>query len=504
MAVNNETYGLPNETLQLIASSPDLNFLLPQQGTSAQFATPDVRRSDLISALRNIPGAANPGFTRYANAANGAALTANLRKSGGANNPAPLTMPAYVAPPQVGGGGGEIQNPGIVPIAPFVPDVVVPELPEPDIFDPGVVDPEPVDPVVIDPEVTPETPDPEVIEPFIDDLPDDPFIPAPLEVPDIPEKTGTVEITPVDPDEESAQDDGTTQGILDEINSWPVNPPEPTPEPLPEPYVETPADIPDLPDTPELQDGSYWDDASAPDLVGPTRGGGGDLDESFDQYLQPEPTSQPEPEPEAVPEPVQAPEPEPELEPTLRDEIVNAIESQPEPEPEPTPEPFVPEPEPYVPEPEPYVPQPEPVPEVAPEVVQPPEPEPEQTLRDEIINAIESQPQPEPAPQPEPEPVPYVPEPEPYVPEPEPAPFVPEPEPYIPEPEMYVPEPYFPEPEPEAIPENEAAFIDAWLADQFGGFDTVADDFGKYGLGVSHFGGGGGKAMLEDFFDMEF
>jgi len=100
MAVKQETYGLPDETLQLIASAPELSYLLDQAGAAAQFATPDVRRSDLISALRSIPGPGNPGFTRYANGANGAALNFKPRTYRGANNPGVLGMQGYVAPDQ--------------------------------------------------------------------------------------------------------------------------------------------------------------------------------------------------------------------------------------------------------------------------------------------------------------------------------------------------------------------------------------------------------------------
>jgi hypothetical protein len=42
---------------------------------------------------------------------------------------------------------------------------------------------------------------------------------------------------------------------------------------------------PDVTDTATLTDGSYFDDVNSPDIVGPRRGGGGDLDESFDEYL---------------------------------------------------------------------------------------------------------------------------------------------------------------------------------------------------------------------------
>jgi RTX calcium-binding nonapeptide repeat (4 copies) len=135
MAVKQETYGLPDETLQLIASAPELSFLLDQGGAAAQFATPDVRRSDLISALRSIPGPGNPGFTRYANGANGAALDYKPRTYRGANNPAVLAMKKYVAPDVVLP-GGEIDTP-YVKLDDFV-------------FDDFVLDDEVVDDEVID------------------------------------------------------------------------------------------------------------------------------------------------------------------------------------------------------------------------------------------------------------------------------------------------------------------------------------------------------------------
>lgn len=89
-------YELPDETLQLIAASPELAVPMMMQGGEAQFATPDVRRSDLISALRGMSGPANPGVTRFANKGN--ASMAGLRAYRGANNPGILSMGKYVAP----------------------------------------------------------------------------------------------------------------------------------------------------------------------------------------------------------------------------------------------------------------------------------------------------------------------------------------------------------------------------------------------------------------------
>ena len=218
MARKQDTYGLPDETLQLIASSPDLGFLLPQQGTTAQFAKPDVRRSDLISALRSIPGAANPGFTRYANGANGQPLIPSSSKNRGANNPAMLSMAAYVAP-EVTLPGGESPPyippdvppyvppfipAGVDPVDPVDPDPLDPTPLNPDPIDPDPIDPTPLDPGPEDPE-DPEDPEPSIRTKIIDsDIPDEidpnsiPFIPDfPLdlpEIPDVPDRTGVVEI----------------------------------------------------------------------------------------------------------------------------------------------------------------------------------------------------------------------------------------------------------------------------------------------------------------------
>lgn len=255
MAVNKNTYGLPDEMLQLIGSAPELNFSMPQQNASAQFATPGVRSSNLISALRSIPGAANPGFTRYANQANGATLSPTVRKTLNVISPARLTLPKYIAPPEVSLPGGDVQTPAVRPDPVVLPRDIIfdPVLPD---LDPVVPDPVEPDPVTPDPEipdvVVPDPEDPDPVDPdpdYIDPTELDPFELDPLVYPEEPteERPGTVEITPVDPNEETPQDDGTTQGILDEINSWPVvlepesgvselDPflPEPDPEPLPE------------------------------------------------------------------------------------------------------------------------------------------------------------------------------------------------------------------------------------------------------------------------------
>ena len=119
MARKQDTYGLPDETLQLIAAFPEVAAAMMQQGGEAQFATPNVRRSDLISALRGIAGPENTGVTRFANDDNGAMT--GLRGYRGANNPGMLRM-KYVAPELILP-GAETSVPPYVPpyVPPFVP-----------------------------------------------------------------------------------------------------------------------------------------------------------------------------------------------------------------------------------------------------------------------------------------------------------------------------------------------------------------------------------------------
>lgn len=272
MARKQETYGLPDETLQLIASSPDFGFLLPQQGTTAQFATPDVRRSDLISALRNISGPANPGFTRYANKANAPALNVNLRNTRGAMSPVKLAMQKYVAP-EVVLPGGDTQVPYTPPTTPVVPDVIVPDL-DPVIPDPVIPDPVDPDPVVPDPVVPdPVYPDPVdplpsiYTKPIVSDIPDDidpdeiPLIPAPDILETIP-SIYTKEIK---------------SSIPDEID----------PSTIPLIIPDFPLDLPEIPEVPDRTGivEMYPGDTVIPEVVGPKKGGGGDLPEEFDKYL---------------------------------------------------------------------------------------------------------------------------------------------------------------------------------------------------------------------------
>lgn len=217
MAVNRNTYGLPDSTLQLIAGSPELSIPMMQQGSAAQFATPDVRRSDLISALRGIPGAANPGVTRYANAANGSALTPSSRKQLNVISPARLTMAKYVAP-EVVLPGADVGGPGGSVVDDFdFKDFVVDDVVDDEIVDDGDKD------VIDDPFVPVGTPivdntvvnDDTVEDDFVVDL--DTSLLDDLVLPEEKEKTGKVDLEVVDGLE--AQDDGTTEGILDLINA---------------------------------------------------------------------------------------------------------------------------------------------------------------------------------------------------------------------------------------------------------------------------------------------
>lgn len=219
-------YELPDEMLQLIGGAPELDFGMQQQGGAAQFATPGVRRSDLISALRNISGPANPGFTRYANQANGSALSPTARKTLNVISPARLTLSKYIAPDVVLPGGEPPYVPPYVP--PFVDKVIFNDVIDDEIVDDDDILDDPVEDVgteIIDtstdvdtdPEDDPVDPDPDWIDPT--EL--DPFELDPLVYPEDPKKDrdGTVIIEEVDPNEESPQDDGTTGDILDLINS---------------------------------------------------------------------------------------------------------------------------------------------------------------------------------------------------------------------------------------------------------------------------------------------
>lgn len=210
-------YELPNEMLQLIGGAPDLDFGMQQQSGAAQFATPDVRRSDLISALRNISGPANPGFTRYANQANGAALSPTARKTLNVISPARLTLSKYIAPDVVLPGGEPPYVPPYVP--PFVDKVIFNDVIDDKIVDDGDILDDPVEDVgteIIDDGIVLD----DIVEDVGTEIIDNDFDGLDLDdvvIPEEKEKTGIVDIEVVDGLE--AQDDGTTDGILDLINA---------------------------------------------------------------------------------------------------------------------------------------------------------------------------------------------------------------------------------------------------------------------------------------------
>lgn len=330
MAVENNTYGLPDEMLNLIASAPELNFSMPQQTSSAQFATPGARRSDLISALRKTSGAANTGFTQFANPSNGMALQPASRSYAGANNPARLTMPEYVAPVvPVGGGDSGFPDPIERPFEvalPNFPDAIIPE-PEPVAPEPAPVDPEPsirTDPIISDipDEINPE------------DIPQ--IIPTePIDLPDLPEQKELE-------DKSFWDDSGDASIYTDPIVS--DIPDVIQPEDIPLITPSEPIELPDLPEVREPEDKSFWDDAGDPSIY--TDPIISDIpDEVLTQDIDPITPSAPI----ELPELPDVADPEPYV-----------------PEPEiyvPEPEPYIPEPEFYFPELEPYVPEPEPLPE---------------------------------------------------------------------------------------------------------------------------------------------
>ena len=220
MAGYKNTYGLPDETLQLIGSAPELNFgAAPQGGMSS-----------IISALRGERSSNNPGVTLLANRANGKGISFDRKPTAASSFVPILKMPKVVAP-DVTLPGGEIGTPYVRPDVPKMPDVLTvpvmkddPDVLDPDILDPEPVDPEPVDPDPLDPldPVDPEPDDPVDPEPdWFDPTELDAFVLDPLLYPQDPvkERDGTVTIEPVDPNEDYPVDDGTTQDIIDLINS---------------------------------------------------------------------------------------------------------------------------------------------------------------------------------------------------------------------------------------------------------------------------------------------
>lgn len=214
-------YGLPDDTLQLIAASPDLfadgNYLMERDSDTT--ALPG---SDLIAALRDY-GTDNPGFTLYENRSGPESASARTTRRN-LFHPPILTMGRETRP-TTPLPGAETPSRRWVP-EPIVaaPDVIDPKVTDPDPVDPDPVDPDPLDPTLlpIDP-VTPDPVDPDPSDPepdWMDPTELDPFVLDPLIYPQEPtkEKIGTVEITPVDPNEDNPQDDETTADILDLIN----------------------------------------------------------------------------------------------------------------------------------------------------------------------------------------------------------------------------------------------------------------------------------------------
>jgi hypothetical protein len=327
MAVENNTYVLPDEMLNLIASAPELNFSMPQQTSSAQFATPGVRRSDLISALRNTPGAANTGFTQYANPTNGMALQPTSRKAAGeANNPTRLAMQKYDGPVPVFVPDADLQPPQIRPEDPVLPNL--PDVLEPEILEPKVVEPELsiyTDPIISD--------IPDEIRP--EDIPQ--IIPTePIDLPDLPEQKELEDKSFWD---DSGDPSIYTDPIVSDIPDEAVKP-----EDIPLITPADPIELPELPEVKEPEDKSFWDDAGDPSIYTDP------IISDIPDVIQPEdiPLITPS-EPIELPELPDVADPEPYV---------------PEPAPYvPEPEPYIPEPEFYFPELEPYVPEPEPLPE---------------------------------------------------------------------------------------------------------------------------------------------
>jgi len=348
-------------------------------------------------------------------------------------NPVVPTRPV-IRPEPTGGGGGTETGTGTGVAS--VNDSPITTMP---VEPPDVPEPDPYDdsPDIIEdlPEPEPYDDSPDIIE----DLPEpEPYDDSPDIIEDLPEPT--------------PYDDS------------PVEMPEP------EPYNPEPDVIEDLPEPePYNPEPDVIEDLPEPEPYNPEPDVIEDLPEPEPYVPEPEPTPyDPEPapvQPEPAPAPVQ-PEPAP------YNPEPDVIEDLPEPAPY-NPEPDViedlPEPTPYDPAPAPYEPEP-----VQPEPVQP--------------EPVQPAPAPEPAPEPVREPEPYVPEPEPYNPEPDVIEDLPEPAPYNPEPDVIEdlpePTPYDPEPEP----------YDDYI---FGNGREQADDFGKYGLGVSEFGGKGVREIQD-------
>lgn len=185
-----------------------------------------------------------------------------LMGNGPGYRPQIQTQSALPAARYLGPSGGITDIPVTAPVTPVTPpELTTPELPA---FD-----------ATPEPDYVPPVPEPELPSPD-EDFPATPMPPAPAPEPDI------------NHDELSIRTDPIVSDIPDTV----VNPAD-IPLIVPETPLELP-ELPAIPETRELEDKSYIDDINSPDVVGPTRGGGGDLPEEFDQYLQPETVATPD------------------------------------------------------------------------------------------------------------------------------------------------------------------------------------------------------------------
>jgi hypothetical protein len=192
----------------------------------------------------------------------------------------PYIKPAVVLPK------AETQFPIVPPVVPpIIPPVIPPD--EPPVVSPVVPSPDEDFPPTIPPVVlTPDDDFPPTIP--VVPSPDEDFPPTPDPVMPSPD-----EDFPPTPDPVMPSPDEDFPPTPDPVMPSPDEDFPPTPEPvMPSPDLDfppTPDPVMPSPDEdfpPTLRkDASFWDDTNSPDPVGPTRGGGGDLDESFDPYL---------------------------------------------------------------------------------------------------------------------------------------------------------------------------------------------------------------------------
>ena len=243
MARKND-YGLPDETLQLIAAAPSLfaggKYLQQRTNLSSRQAP-----SEWIAALRG-SGTDNPGFTQYANRANADSASARTARRG-LFAPSRLTM-------------GRVTRDVTLPGAETtVPTTRIPRI----VTDPLVPD------VPVTPAATPTDPVTPLRRTGIESINPDPVNPATIPLipaPDILETVPSI----------------YTKPIATDIPDDPVDP-----STIPWIIPEFPLELPEIPEVPdkigvvEINSG----DTPIPDVVGPRKGGGGDLPEDFDKYL---------------------------------------------------------------------------------------------------------------------------------------------------------------------------------------------------------------------------